>query len=91
MALLSATPTSSRVSYGMPQSLFKPILSINLWWCSYLDILQVRLAVTSIYSGRKGELAQLSSKDIYLDGEQSYIYITTTKRGVRKKQRYHNH
>ena len=46
----------------------------------------IRIAVASIYGGRKGELAQLSSEDIYLDGDKSYIHIPTMKRGIRKKQ-----
>ena len=35
----------------------------------------VRIAVASIYGGRKGELAQLSSEDIQLDGDKSYISV----------------
>jgi len=59
-------------------------------WACVLDKVKpdmvTRIAIASIYGGRKSELAQLSSDDIHLDGEQSYIYISTLKRGVRKKQ-----
>jgi integrase len=59
-------------------------------WASVLDKLKpdmvTRIAVASIYGGRRGELAQLSSEDFYLDGQNSYIFIKTAKRGVRKKQ-----
>jgi len=59
-------------------------------WACVLDRVRpnmvIRIAVASIYGGRKGELAQLSSEDIYLDGTNSSIYIPTMKRGTRKKQ-----
>ncbi|MFC1892461.1 hypothetical protein ACFLYR_00255 [Chloroflexota bacterium] len=46
----------------------------------------VRIVVASIFGGRIGELSQLSSEDIYLNGDNSYIYISTLKHGVKKRQ-----
>lgn len=46
----------------------------------------VRIAVATIFGGRRGELSQLSSDNFHLDGADSYIYIPTLKRGTKKKQ-----
>jgi integrase len=78
----------------MPDEFNQPMLTDEqiemAGWACVLDRIRpnlvVRIAVASIYGGRKGELAQLSSDDFYLDGDKSYIYIATTKRGVKKKQ-----
>jgi hypothetical protein len=62
----------------------------KICWATVLDRIRpnmvVRIAVASIYGGRKSELAQLSSEDIYLDGDKSHIYIRTAKRGTKKQQ-----
>jgi len=79
---------------GMPDKFRQPMLSDNeveaICWATVVDKIKpnmvIRLAVASIYGGRVGELAQLSSNDFYLDGAKSYIWIPTMKRGVRKKQ-----
>ena len=62
----------------------------QICWSTVLDRVRpnmvTRIAVASIYGGRRSELAQLSSEDFYLDGEHSYIFIKTAKGGTRKKQ-----
>ena len=78
----------------MPDEFNQPMLTDEevekAGWACVLDRIRpnmvVRIAVASLYGGRKGELSQLSSEDIYLDGDKSYIYIPTMKRGVKKKQ-----
>jgi integrase len=46
----------------------------------------VRLLVATVYGARRSELTELQSKDIYLDGDKSTIYIRTKKGGQRKPQ-----
>ena len=78
----------------MPDKFNQPMFSDEevekIAWACVLDRVKpsmvVRIAVASIYGGRKGELSQLSSDDIHLDGDNSYIYIATTKRGTKKRQ-----
>lgn len=78
----------------MPDEFRQPMLSDEevekAAWATVLDHIKpnmvIRLAVASIYGGRKSELAQLSSEDFYLNGNKSYIYIPTMKRGIKKKQ-----
>jgi len=78
----------------MPTEFRQPMLSDDeielIAWATVLDKIKpnmvVRLVVASIYGGRVSELSQLNSDDFYLDGDKSYIFIPTMKRGVRKKQ-----
>jgi hypothetical protein len=60
-----------------------------VWACVTENVdcnLVVRLCVSSIYGARIGELAQILSQDICLDGAKSTILIKTEKGGQRKPQ-----
>lgn len=62
----------------------------KLIWACVLDNIKpnmvVRLCVASVFGARRGELVELSSEDINLDGAKSSIYIRTEKGGQRKSQ-----
>lgn len=78
----------------MPDEFYQPIFTEKevealIWDTVINDIsgnMVVRLLVASVYGARAGELAQLCSEDIHLDGDKSTIYIRTKKRGQKKPQ-----
>jgi integrase len=78
----------------MPDEFNQPMWSDDevetIAWACVIDKVKpdmvIRIAVATIYGGRIGELCQLTSGDIHLDGENSYIYLKTEKKGMRKKQ-----
>ena len=82
---------------GMPQpptEFYQPCFSREdveaLIWATVLDNIPfnmvVRLVVATVYGARRGELTELRSKDIELDGDKSTIFIRTEKKGQRKPQ-----
>jgi integrase len=78
----------------MPDKFYQPTLTDHeveyIIWSAALDNLPpsivVRLVVASIYGARRIELSKLSSKDIHLNGKESYLYIHTAKGGDKRKQ-----
>lgn len=78
----------------MPTEFYQPIFTKedveSLIWATVLDNIPanmvVRLLVASVYGARRGELTELRSEDINLDGDKSTIFIRTEKGGQRKPQ-----
>jgi site-specific recombinase XerD len=77
-----------------PEDMYQPMLSDEqvetLIFSTLIDKVPaswvVRLAASTLYGCRASELADIATKDIYLDGENSSIYIQTRKKGIKKRQ-----
>lgn len=74
------------------EDIYQPLLSAEeletLIFNTLIDTLPVswivRLCVSTLYGGRVSELADIESKYIHLNGENSSIFIKTRKKGERK-------